>query len=146
MYFNEFVYSDNIGGEDCRSRCYDSVCESYVVKQGDKLILHAAWDWDNGLYTESGYEDIPIKWKDLIYNLKNSRKKHNWTQIFNGKCKRCNKKLNDTNFKLEINFSNMCFEYDFYYCNECKQKQVDDYVEFMEKSWKENENAKNIKK
>lgn len=86
------------------------------------------------LYTTSGYEPIKITWKDLIYSLKHCKSKYNQFFIFDGRYKRCGCKLNDENFKLEINFNCIPFEYDFYYCNECKKAQVDDYVKFMEGS------------
>lgn len=124
MYFKEFFRREGI--------YIDSECESFIVKQGKELYIHASWDYDNGLYTESGYEPIKITWKDLIYSLKHCKSKYNRFYIFDGKCKRCGRKLTKDNFKLEINFAAMCFENDFYYCNDCKVRQVDDYIEFME--------------
>lgn len=124
IYFHEFQYKAN--------DWIESEFESFVVKQGKELLLYVQWEYDNGLYTTSGYEPVKITWKDLIYSLKHCKSKYNHFFIFDGRCKRCGCKLNDDNFKLELNFDCMPFEYDFYYCNKCKQAQIDDYVKFME--------------
>lgn len=132
IYFSGF-YGYNRNAGESNNPDYTDADNSFIVYQDGKLTLHAYWEYDNGLYVNSGYEEIKTTWKDLKYNLKNNYNKNSLIWIFNGKCPRCGCKLTSENFNFNPDFGTP-FEYDFYYCNKCKQDQVDDFVKFMDES------------
>ena len=109
---------------------YDEEGESYIVNDENGLILYRYWDYDGDLYPTSGYNKEKYSWKLLKHSLKLD--KNNWLQIWDGKCKRCGCSLTKENYHIDKYFPAMEFENDYYYCNDCRQKEIDDYVKWME--------------
>lgn len=102
------------------------------------LTEHNEWEYDNGLYVDSGWESETTTWKRLKEYLKDDKK--NTIIINKGYCHRCGQKLTSENYKNEIKDSLYpYFEYDFFYCNDCKEKQVQDFENFMNE-YKEKDN------
>lgn len=96
------------------------------------LKIHNKWEYDNGLYIVDGWETDPSTWKQVKELLKNKKEEKIIIFVNNGRCPRCGCRLTPQNYKNEIeNSLNIYFEYDFFYCNACKQKQVQDFEEFM---------------
>ena len=105
-----------------------TLTECYYANKDGKLTEYIKWEYDNGLYINSGINEAPGKWKELKEYLKESKgSKYNKAQIWinNGKCHRCGKKLTKSNFKFDFDYIERCFENDYFYCDECKQKQVE---------------------
>lgn len=96
------------------------------------LKIHNKWEYDNGLYIVDGWETDPSTWKQVKELLKNKKEEEIIIFINNGRCPRCGCRLTPQNYKNEIeNNLDIYFEYDFFYCNACKQKQVQDFEEFV---------------
>ena len=61
---------------------YNEYGEHYgtIICQNEGLYGMAEWEYDNGLYTESGYYDLNLTWKDIKHNLSHyklrSQKEH----------------------------------------------------------------------
>lgn len=81
---------------------------------GNKLLASAEWEYDNGLYTESGYYDFDIHWKDITrtLNMKKTDFYKRWYQphitLYTGKCRKCGKEMSFEEFKS--NGWNQCDE------------------------------------
>lgn len=103
-----------------------------ITHIGNDLKIHNKWEYDNGLYITDGWETDPFTYKEVKELLKNRKKEKIVLMVHDGRCPRCGCKLNSLNYKNEI-IDNLdcCFEYDFFYCNACKQKQVQDFEEFV---------------
>lgn len=110
----------------------DAWGESYITHDENGLILYSYWELDNGLYCDSGYTKGNYSWKYLKKTLR-LHNKGNWLQFWDGKCKRCGCTLTKENYHVDKYFPVLDFENDNYYCNDCRQKEIDDYVKWMEK-------------
>lgn len=113
---------------------YVDLSETYYVHKDGILTEHIKWEYDNGLYINSGIDEQPGKWKTLKRELKESTAdNYSYTSIWvnKGYCHRCGKKLTKNNFNFDTNYLECPFEFDYFYCNECKAKEVEDYEKFM---------------
>ena len=120
IYFSSFDTAD------------DEFYNGYVEKSGDELEIHSQWEYDNGLYTESGW-NVPesVKWKDIKNNLLD---KYNgprmWLQTNPFKCRHCGKNLF---YKPKEDYF-----YDWEICDACYDKMI----EKMEQECNEDAQAK----
>lgn len=145
-YFGEVWYLDK---DDEPPYWWDTYCESYVVNDEKGLRVYAHWEDDREYVWASGYEEFPYTWKELKKTIKEQRKdekKYNDLHIWTGNCERCGCKLTPENYHTEQIYDNNQFRFDFerdlYYCNKCKQAQIDDYVSFCEKYEEEHKNER----
>ena len=82
---------------------YTDLDEYYEVKityHNKVLYATATWEYDNGLYTETGTFPFDISWKLIKYNIqhhelrwqKQNRKPY-YFMFYDGKCKKCHKQI-----------------------------------------------------
>ena len=129
-YFSEVWYKEYPG----ENVWWDTMPESYVVNDENGLCMYAYWEDDREYCGGSGYTKEQFTWKELKKTIKEqgSDRRYNDLRIFNGKCERCGCKLTSENYEYKLDFYFPC-ERDIYYCNDCKQKQIDDMVAWYEK-------------
>ena len=106
-----------------------------VSYDGNKLSATYEWEYENGLYTESGYGDLPITWKAIKYNLSHYTKRHQkenrmpyYVYIYNGKCCDCGK---------EVDFDKHFEEYLGWRCDECFDKWMDKLNKELDEEYSE---------
>lgn len=106
--------------------------EYYISHINGVLTIYWLWEYDNGLYITSGFTEEKTTWKYLKSIIQNDGEKF-WVIVNSGKCPRCGVKLTESNYKNEIDANNIqCLvETDYFYCNDCKQKQFKEWAEFM---------------
>ena len=71
---------------------YYEACNCLVFIDNNKFYLFAPWDYDNGLYVDSGEEQVNIPWKWIKWNLSHYDEKpkiYKW----NNKCIYCHKPI-----------------------------------------------------
>lgn len=85
-----------------------------VARYEDGLSGTAEWEYDNGLYTETGYYVLNLTWKDIKYNLshydKRLQEKYRIPYsilVYNGKCRKCK---NHISFKEFEEWNGICEE------------------------------------
>lgn len=137
-YFSEVWYIEYPDKHFSNGKWWDTMPESYVVNDEDGLHLYAYWEDDREYCGGSGYTKEKYSWKELKKTIKEqgSDRQYNHIKIWDGKCKRCNCNLTKDNYEYKLDFS-MVAEDDIYYCNYCKQKQIDDMVAWFEQYEKE---------
>lgn len=127
---------------------YSDLIECYYVNKDGELFECAKWEYDNGLYIDSGINKNHGKWKTLKKDLIESKNdKYSYIKIWvnNGYCHKCGKKLTEDNYKsFDIEYLECPFEYDYFYCNECKEKEVADFEKFMREYKDEDEDGVEI--
>lgn len=96
-----------------------------VSYDGNKLSATYEWEYENGLYTETGYDNLPITWKAIKYNLSHYTKRRQeknkmpyYVYIYNGKCCDCGK---------QVDFNKDFEDYMGWRCEECFDKLYDDW-------------------
>lgn len=113
---------------------YSDLSECYYVHKDGVLLECAKWEYDNGLYINCGINKNNGNWKTLKEDLIDTKNdKYSYLQIWvnKGYCHRCGKKLTKDNYKFDTEYLECCFEYDYFYCNECKEKEEADFEKFM---------------
>lgn len=99
-----------------------------ITHINNALSIYGKREYDNGLYIEDGWNENSLSWTKLKHILKEEKL---LMFVENGHCPRCGCLLTEQNYKNEIEDSFYTpFEYDFFYCNDCKQKQIEDFVKF----------------
>ena len=106
----------------------------YFINNKGKLTEYSEWEYDNGLYIQSGVDEYKGNYKRLRKLIKDTKKDkysalREW--INKGKCHRCGCKLTDNNFKFNDSSLICWFEQNYFYCDSCKEAQVKEFEEFM---------------
>ena len=97
------------------------------------LTEYNYWEYDNGLYTTSGWESEKAPYRQLKNYIKDCKSDDPRLFINKGYCPRCGQKLTAENYKNEIKDSlTPIFEWDFFYCNDCKEQECADFIKFAE--------------
>lgn len=67
-------------------------------------VLYATYEWeyDNGLYAETGNEPFVITWTALKQNMTyrncNGKKEQQYIELYNGKCSKCGNSISKLEF------------------------------------------------
>jgi hypothetical protein len=96
---------------------YNNDGEHYgtIICQNEELYGMAEWEYDNGLYTESGYYDLNLTWKDIKHNLSHYKLRHQkehrkpyYIWIYEGKCRKCGKPISFKEWKENDTWCENC--------------------------------------
>lgn len=113
---------------------YSDLAQVYYVNNKGKLTEYIEWEYDNGLYVESGTQKQKGSYKELrrvIKDTKNDCYSSLRIWVNNGKCHRCGCKLDESNFGFDDSILDCYFERDYFYCDSCKDEQVKEFEKFM---------------
>jgi len=132
MYFDELWYLETPNKSGSCGTWWDTIGQSYVVNDEYGLRAYFYWEDDREYCGGSGYTEEKYTWKEFKKTLKEQVKKYNYARFWTGKCHRCGTKLTPENYEYKLDFGGLVFEDDIYYCNHCKQKQVEDAIAWYE--------------